>query len=146
MSASNPSLYEMLLQNFEGELELHRVAEADRQTLSVLDNLQRILNSRAGSLSHLADYGLPDMGTVLQGLPGTAHSLMTRMVSTLLKYEPRLAGLEVQLLPQSRPGHLEYSLDVRLKDGERMTLGTTLTPGGRVVVRHLKQQGYLSQW
>ncbi|EPM75995.1 type VI secretion system lysozyme-like protein [Pseudomonas syringae pv. actinidiae ICMP 18804] len=56
----NPSLYEMLLQNFDGELDLYRVREEDQYTLSVLDNLQRILSSRAGSLSHLPEYGLPD--------------------------------------------------------------------------------------
>lgn len=68
MIEPSPSLYETLLQNFSGELELGRVSDDDQLTLSVLDNLQRILNSRAGTLAHLPDYGLPDMGTVLQGL------------------------------------------------------------------------------
>ena len=69
MPETSPSLYEILLQNFRSELALDQVNEDDQLTLSVLDNIQRILNSRAGSLSHLPDYGLPDMGTVLQGLP-----------------------------------------------------------------------------
>ncbi|MCY1208338.1 type VI secretion system lysozyme-like protein [compost metagenome] len=139
-----PSLYETLLQNFSGELELHRVREEDQPVLSVLDNLQRILNSRAGSLSHLPDYGLPDMGQVLQGLPAAAHGLIAVMTHTLLKYEPRLAELKVLLLPQSQPGQLEYSLDLRLKSGEQATFGTTLAPAGKVLVRHLKRQRYLS--
>ena len=75
----NPSLYETLLQNFDGDLGLHQVNEEDQHTLSVLDNLQRILNSRAGTLAHLPDYGLPDMGQILQGLPGSAHVLMRAM-------------------------------------------------------------------
>ncbi|VVM59081.1 hypothetical protein PS862_03976 [Pseudomonas fluorescens] len=144
MTELNPSLYEMLLQNFDGELHLYRVGEEDQQTLSVLDNLQRILNSRAGTLSHLPDYGLPDMGLILQGLPGTAHALMRSMGDTLLKYEPRLAAVNIELLPQVRPGHLEYALDVQLKAGQRVTFGTTLAPEGRVLVRHLKRQNYLS--
>lgn len=41
MTEYNPSLYEMLLQNFDGELDLHRVSEEDQHALSVLDNLQR---------------------------------------------------------------------------------------------------------
>ncbi|CAK9889266.1 MULTISPECIES: type VI secretion system baseplate subunit TssE [Pseudomonas] len=145
MSESNPSLYELLLQNFEGELELNQVGEEDQQTLSVLDNLQRILNSRAGTLAHLPDYGLPDMGMILQGLPGSAHGLMSTMVNTLLKFEPRLAAVDVVLLPQSRPGHLEYTLDVQLKGGRRVSFGTTLAPEGKVLVRHLKRQSYLSK-
>jgi type VI secretion system protein len=144
MTDFNPSLYEMLLQNFNGELDLYRVDEADQHTLSVLDNLQRILNSRAGTLSHLPDYGLPDMGLILQGLPGTAHDLMRSMGDTLLKYEPRLAAVHIELLAQVQPGHLEYALDVQLKAGQRVTFGTTLAPEGRVLVRHLKRQNYLS--
>ena len=145
MSEPNPSLYEMLLQNFDGELELCRVSEEDQQTLSVLDNLQRILNSRAGTLSHLPDYGLPDMGLILQGLPATAHGLMSTLAETLLKYEPRLLAVNVELLPQVLPGHLEYSLDVELKGGERVTFGTTVAPEGKVLVRHLKLQNYLAK-
>jgi type VI secretion system protein len=145
MSGLNPSLYEMLLQNFNGELDLYRVSEEDQSTLSVLDNIQRILNSRAGTLSHLPEYGLPDMGLILQGLPATSHGLMTTMADTLLKYEPRLAAVEIQMLPQTLPGHLEYALDARLKGGARVSFGTTLAPEGRVLVRHLKRQDYLSK-
>ncbi|MEQ4280960.1 type VI secretion system baseplate subunit TssE [Pseudomonas syringae] len=143
MSELNPSLYEMLLQNFDGELDLYRVREEDQYTLSVLDNLQRILSSRAGSLSHLPDYGLPDMGLILQGLPASAHGLMGTLVNTLLKYEPRLEAVNIELLPQTLPGHLEYALDAQLKGGERVTFGTTLAPEGKVLVRHLKRQNYL---
>ncbi|VVP52937.1 type VI secretion system baseplate subunit TssE [Pseudomonas fluorescens] len=143
MSELNPSLYELLLQNFDGELDLWRVREEDQQTLSVLDNLQRILNSRAGALSHLPDYGLPDMGLILQGLPAAAHGLMSTLVSTLLKYEPRLAAVNIELLPQTLPGHLEYALHAQLKGGEHMTFGTRLAPEGKVLVRHLRRQHYL---
>ncbi|NWD46933.1 type VI secretion system baseplate subunit TssE [Pseudomonas gingeri] len=144
MTEANPSLYEMLLQNFSGELDVSRVDEEDQYTLSVLDNLQRILNSRVGSLSHLPDYGLPDMGRVLQGLPTSAHELMVTMADTLLKYEPRLVTIAIEQLPQALPGHLEYALDMQLRGGGRVTFGTTLEPEGKVLVRHLKRQNYLS--
>ena len=138
MGESNPSMYELLLQNFAGELPLHQVSEAHQHTLSVLDNLQRILNSRAGALSHLPDYGLPDMGLILQGLPATAHSLIGIMGDTLLTYEPRLAAIAIELLPQALPGHLEYALELQLKDGQRVNVGTTLAPTGDVTLRALK--------
>jgi type VI secretion system protein len=144
VSELNPSLYEMLLHNFDGGLDLYCVQEADQHTLSVLDNLQRILNSRAGSISHLPDYGLPDMGLILQGLPASAHGLMATLATTLLKYEPRLAAVNIKLLPQRQPGHLEYAVDAQLKAGERLTFGTSLAPEGKVLIRHLKRQHYLS--
>ncbi len=59
-----PSLYEILYGNFAGGLELNQVSEEEQAILSVLDNMQRILNTRAGSLKHLPDYGLPDMTTI----------------------------------------------------------------------------------
>lgn len=145
MSDSNPSLYETLLQNFDGDLDLNQVSEEDQHTLSVLDNVQRILNSRAGSLTHLPDYGLPDMGLILQGLPASAHGVMTTMEDTLRKYEPRLAAISIEMLPQVLPGHLEYALEVQLESGKRVSFGTTMAAGGKVLVRHLKRQNWLSQ-
>ena len=51
----------MLYGNVAGALELNHVSEENQLILSVLDNMQRILNCRAGTLAHLPDYGLPDM-------------------------------------------------------------------------------------
>jgi len=138
-----PSLYEMLLGNFAGGLSLHQVSEDHQVIMSVLDNMQRILNCRAGTLSHLPDYGLPDMSKILQGMPGTAHSLLTTLSDTLLKYEPRLKSLNVVLLPQSTPGHLEYGIDAELKEFGLVRFGTAFMPEGRVLIRHMKQQHYL---
>ncbi|MCW8278242.1 type VI secretion system baseplate subunit TssE [Pseudomonas sp. PCH199] len=145
MTDLNPSLYEMLLQNFDGDLDLHHVSEEDQYTLSVLDNVQRILNSRAGALAHLPDYGLTDMSQILQGLPATAHALMKTIEGTLLRYEPRLAAISVEMLPQVLPGHLEYTLQVQLDNGKQVDFGTTIAPEGKVLVRHLKRQNWLSQ-
>lgn len=145
MNDLNPSLYEMLLQNFDGDLDLHQVNEEDQHMLSVLDNVQRILNSRAGTLAHLPDYGLTDMGLILQGLPATAHTLIGTMQDTLLKYEPRLAAISIELLPQVQPGHLQYVLQAKLKNGAQESFGTTLAPEGKVLVRHLKRQSWLSK-
>lgn len=143
MSDQPPSLYERLLQNFTGEFDLNRVREEDQVLLSVLDNLQRILNCRAGTLSHLPDYGLPDMSQVLQGMPGSAHGLMDTLSDRLLKYEPRLAAVSIELLAQTLPGHLEYAVAVQLHDGMRASFGATLAPEGKVLVRHLKHMEYL---
>lgn len=140
MTELNPSLYETLLQNFAGELDLCRVDEEDHYILSILNNLQRILNSRAGSLSHLPHYGLPDMSLILQALPGAAHGLMQTMADTLLAYEPRLIAVSIELLPQTEPGHLAYTLNARIQGDRQAIFGTTLGPEGKALVRHLKRQ------
>ncbi|TGB94690.1 type VI secretion system baseplate subunit TssE [Escherichia sp. E2748] len=135
-----PSLYETLFGNFTGGLDLNQVSEQNQIILSVLDNMQRILNSRAGTLAHLPDYGLPDMTKILQGMPGTAHEMMWTLSTVLLKYEPRLKKITVVLLEQEVPGELCYAIDAELKDVGLVRYGTEFMPEGRVLLRHLKQQ------
>ncbi|MEG6138937.1 type VI secretion system baseplate subunit TssE [Enterobacter kobei] len=138
-----PSLYDTLYGSVAGGLELHHLGQEEQVILSVLDNLQRILNCRAGTLAHLPDYGLPDMTKILQGMPGTAHQLIAILSEVLLKYEPRLKRLDVILLEQTRPGELRYAIDAELKEAGLVRYGTEFMPEGRVLLRHLKQQQYL---
>ena len=138
-----PSLYEMLSGNFSGGLSLNQVSEQNQVILSVLDNMQRILNCRAGTLAHLPDYGLPDMTKILQGMPGTAHQLITTLSAILLKYEPRLSRINVVMQEQIQPGELRYAIDAELKGVGLVRYGTEFMPEGRVLIRHLKQQQYL---
>lgn len=140
---NTPSLYEMLTGNFTGGLELNQVSEPNQVILSVLDNMQRVLNCRAGTLAHLPDYGLPDMTKILQGMPGTAHELMGTLSAVLLKYEPRLKKINVVLMEQNVPGELRYAIDAELKGIGLVRYGTEFMPEGRVLIRHLKQQQYL---
>jgi len=139
-----PSLYEILAANFSGDLGLHEVNEQNQVILSVLDNMQRILNCRAGALAHLPDYGLPDMTKVLQGMPGTAHQLMSILSQALMKYEPRLKNVSVVMLEQTIPGELRYALDAELKGVGLVRYDTEFMPEGKVLLRHLRQQRYLN--
>lgn len=138
-----PSLYETLYGNFTGGIDLYQVSEQNQTIISVLDNMQRILNCRAGTLAHLPDYGLPDMTKILQGMPGTAHELMGALSAVLLKYEPRLKKIDVVLLEQTIPGELRYAIDAELRGIGLVRYGTACMPEGRVLIRYLKQQQYL---
>ena len=140
---NTPSLYEMLSGNFSGGLNLNQVSEQNQVILSVLDNMQRILNCRAGTLAHLPDYGLPDMTKILQGMPGTAHQLITTLSAVLLKYEPRLNRIKVVMQDQIQAGELRYAIDAELKGVGLVRYGTEFMPEGRVLIRHLKQQQYI---
>lgn len=128
-----PSLYEMLFGNVAGGIDLHQVSEENPVILSALDNRQCILNTRAGTLSHLSDYGLP----------GSAHTFIETLSAVLLKDEPRLKSLTVQLLEQMQPGKLRYAIDAELKGACLVRYGTEFMPEGKILLRHLKQQRYL---
>jgi len=138
-----PSLYETLFGNFAGGLDLHQVNEENQAILSVLDNMQRIINCRAGTLAHLPDYGLADMTKILQGMPGTAHQLISTLSAVLLKYEPRLRKITVVMLEQTRPGELRYAIDAELKGVGLVRYGTEFMPEGKILIRHMKQQQHL---
>lgn len=137
---NQPSLYEMLTGYFLGGLPIDTVDENEQVIISVMENIRRILNSRAGSIHHLPDYGLPDMSKMIQGLPGTAHNIMDILSTTLLKYEPRIKTLSLVLLPQETFGSLRYTLDVELHQQGLIRYGTEFVPDGRVVLHHLKKQ------
>lgn len=137
------SLYEILYGNFTGGLSRHQLSEQEQVILSVLDNMQRILNARAGTLPHLPDYGLPDMTRILQGMPGTAHQLVGILSAVLLKYEPRLTRVDVVLNKQHIPGELCYAIDVELKNIGLVRYGTEFMPEGKILLRHLKQQYFI---
>ncbi|MGV8916503.1 MAG: type VI secretion system baseplate subunit TssE [Pseudomonas sp.] len=139
----NPSLHEMLTQHFDGGLKIDHVDEASQRVISVLDNVQRILNSRAGQLAHLPDYGLPDMSEILQGLPATAHRLSVTLEHTLLRFEPRLKRMTVTLLPETVSARLRYALDAELRGVGMVRFGTEFVAQGKVLVRHLKKQEWM---
>lgn len=140
-----PSLYEILTGSFSGGLELSQISQENQLILSVLDNMQRILNCRAGTLAHLPDYGLPDMTKILQGMPGSAHELTGILSAVLLKYEPRLKKITVVLQEQAIPGVLRYVIDAELKGIGLVRYGSEFMPEGRVLLRYLKQQQYLDR-
>ncbi|ETS30729.1 type VI secretion system lysozyme-like protein [Photorhabdus temperata] len=141
MKQLRPSLYEMLTRHFNGGLDIDQISPRDQVILSVLNNMQRILNSRAGSLAHLPDYGLPDLNTILQALPASSQRLVTTIEQTLLTYEPRLKQIRVTLLPQLEPAHLRYDIKAELKGVGLVRFSTEFVPEGQVLIRHLRQQG-----
>ena len=83
------------------------------------------------------------MTKILQGMPGTAHQLITTLSAVLLKYEPRLNRINVVMQEQIQAGELRYAIDAERKGVGLVRYGTEFMPEGRVLIRHLKQQQYL---
>lgn len=67
----------------------------DEQKLiqSIQRNLNFLLNTRQGSLQHLPDYGLPDLGEIYRGLPSSVDKFLAMLIKTVRKYEPRLSDV-----------------------------------------------------
>ncbi|WP_199104129.1 type VI secretion system baseplate subunit TssE [Aquitalea sp. ASV11] len=125
---SGPSLYEKLLGNFQDGSSLHAWDENSQHLFSVMDNIRVILNSRQGAIKHLPDYGLPDLAMIYRHLPASAHLLRQHIASTLLRYEPRLAHIDIQLLANAQDDVLGYELICHLKQSGLVRFGSYFTP------------------
>lgn len=71
------------------------LAEAVREHLALL------LNTRQGSVSHLPDYGMPDLSGFYKGFPDSLKQLGESIHETVSRYEPRIADLQVNLASSS---------------------------------------------
>ncbi|WP_176364640.1 GPW/gp25 family protein, partial [Escherichia coli] len=62
------------------------------------------------------DYCMPDLSLIHQRSAAGIHGLKRQIEETLLRYEPRLSQKQVELLPQTRPGHLNYLIHTQHPD------------------------------
>ncbi|KWA40592.1 type VI secretion protein [Burkholderia territorii] len=110
------------------------------ECLSVQQNVRRILNTRAGALKHLPDYGLPDLTNIYKALPASAHLLKNQMEATLLKYEPRIRAIDVEILENNDPGVLvSFEMICHLRKAGLVRFGTYFEPPGRMRVERRQQ-------
>lgn len=135
---SGTSLFEMLTGHFADGSPVDAFDTRTQTIVSVMDNIQRILNSRAGSLSHLPDYGLPDLSIIYRELPASAHRLRDIIQATLLHYEPRIRSIEIELQPVDASATLGYTLVCHLQEAGLVRFGTWFTPEGRVQLKRYR--------
>lgn len=79
---------------------------------SVWHHLRRLFNARRGSLVHLPDYGLPDIGAIYENLPYSVADLAQQVRRLIENYEPRLSAVRVRQLGtvgEDRRIHLEIA-------------------------------------
>jgi type VI secretion system protein len=129
---AGPSLYDVLLAQIGGEpLDAHD--DRTLECLSVQQNVRRILNTRAGALKHLPDYGLPDLTRIYKALPASAQRLKEQMEATLLKYEPRIRSIDVAIIDNDDPGTLvSFEMACHLRKSGLVRFGTHFEPPGRM--------------
>lgn len=75
-----------------------RTSGRDAACQSVRDHLQRLFNSRRGSLVHLPDYGMPDIAALYLALPYSRDQIMACLRQSVSLYEPRLQHPQVRAL------------------------------------------------
>jgi len=106
---------------------------------SVLNHLQRILNTRQGNVPIGPEYGVPDFTDLVQVYPEGVRDFERSIKQTVQKYEPRLTSVRVRFIP---PGEDVLSLRFQIKgrlnvDGAKDSVSFESTVGsdGRVSVK-----------
>jgi type VI secretion system protein len=72
------------------------MAHLDDRLHSIINHLQRILNTFQGSAQIAEDLGIPDITHFLRTIPDSVQSLENSIKDTIQKYEPRLKNVRVR--------------------------------------------------
>jgi type VI secretion system protein len=91
----NQGLFESLTGQFLDATPVESVPQKLRRVVSIMDHLDRMFNTRQGSMSHLRDYGLPDVSDIYRRMPEGVDELRGAIKSTVERYEPRLENVRV---------------------------------------------------
>jgi type VI secretion system protein len=120
------SIFDVLTGGFVEDRPLASVSEERHRFLSVMSNLNRLFNTRQGSVKHLPDYGLPDISSVYREAPRSIDELRRSIKDVVRKYEPRLRRVHVEHQDTDEfDMRLVFLLTAELDDGRRVQFQTT---------------------
>jgi type VI secretion system protein len=140
MTRGGPGLFEAVTGHFANGARIDDYDAATQTFFSVQDNIQRILNSRRNGLAHLPDYGLDDLSEIYRHLPSSAHRLRHAIESTVLKYEPRVRRIEIDIR-ETEPGMLlSFTMACHLHQEGLVRFGTHFTPDGQTRLDMLRAE------
>ncbi len=97
-----------------------RGREDPKQSIdSILEHLQRILNTRQGNVPIAEDFGLPDLTDLQQDYPDSLRGFERAIRQTIQNYEPRLRAVRVRFIPNEEdPLSLRFQIVGRLANEE----------------------------
>ncbi len=129
------TLFERLQQDRTSQPVFTEKQEAALRS-SILQNLERILNSRAGMSQACEGYGIPDLTQIVNGVPERARDIERALEQCIRQYEPRLTQVEVEHIPDAH-GPMTACFKVRAaastgKSAEDLWFETVVVSSGRV--------------
>ncbi len=128
------------IRNLERKDSIRAVDDLSYIVNSIINHLQRVLNTRQGSVPIAEDYGMPDF-TDYQGLgiAEQAKDISEIIRNMILKYEPRLHGAQVVYEPDKNDLlSLRFKLQTEIVHGRDeksvVELETVISSEGKVRV------------
>lgn len=114
-----------------------KISEEKKLRQSIIENLTMILQTRRGSVLHLADFGIPDIVQVYVDSGYSFERLKKYIAETILKYEPRVSKVKVEEPKFDKDNfHIFLKIKVIIKDiaGTEVLLTEFSTTGWTKVV------------
>ncbi|MCK5505075.1 MAG: type VI secretion system baseplate subunit TssE [Thermodesulfovibrionia bacterium] len=110
-----------------------------RITESVLEHLQRILNTWQGNVPIAEDYGVPEFTDFMYSMPDSVREIERAIRQTVQKYEPRLRAVKVTFIPREEEDalSLRFQINARLSTGSkrRVLFETLIDTDGKISVK-----------
>ena len=99
------------IRNLESNPDTRVERSLTRKINSIINHLQNLLNTHQGNVLIADDYGIPDItNSHGEGITELTRRIENTLQQTILKYEPRLKNVRVELLSEK-----EDVLNMRFK-------------------------------
>ena len=127
----NQGLFESITGRFIDATPVDSVPVKERRIRSIMDHLNRMFNTREGSIPHLKNYGLPDISEIYRKMPDGIDELRNAVRKSVEEYEPRLKKVKVvQRDTDAKEFKLVFILTGELREGGLVRFQTTFTSTG----------------
>lgn len=127
----NQGLFESLTGEFLDNTPIDSTPVKNRRIKSIMDHLNRMFNTRKGSLPHLKDYGLPDISEIYRKMPHGTKELQEAIQRAVEIYEPRMENVQVmQKDSEDLKFKLIFIISGEMKNGGAVLFQTTFTSMG----------------
>jgi len=128
----NQGLFESLTGTFADGTPVDNAGSPRQKRIhSIMDNLNRLFNTRQGMLPHLPTYGLPDISEVYRKMPHGIEELKNAIQKTVSTYEPRLKRVKVELGDTDKKRFkIIFILSGEMENGGKVHFQTTFTSTG----------------
>ena len=124
-------LFESLTGHFKDGTPVESLSANYRLTQSIIDNLNRVFSSRKGSLSHIQEYGLPDISEIYMQIPISPDLLQKTIKTCIEKYEPRLKHVQIiRDKSESNKFRLAYIIRAKIAGSIPVSFQTVITSSG----------------
>lgn len=136
-------LFECLTGKFLDGNSVDSVSECYLKTKSIMDHLFRLLNTRRGSIQHMADYGIPEFSEVFRSTAEGIIRLQEAIRDSVRKYEPRLQNIQVEALEsESNNGSIFFVISAEIIEGPEVMFHTILIPNQPPEISNIKIQEF----